>query len=117
MSLGPERERCVSAIVDLLVAGRYDELAHFCGGLRLSAEQLASAVAEHGCKLVQPPTSAQPPDFVRIDASVAEAWSVVVPLYTLEEGLSDLSLELTLERDPQTPPYGFRAEIDGLHVL
>ena len=41
------------------------------------------------------------------------AWSVTVPLYTLEDGLSDLTLELHLTR---SPAMGYAIEVDNLQV-
>jgi hypothetical protein len=40
-------------------------------------------------------------------------WSIVVPLWTLQEGRSDLSLEATA----QDLPSGPLITIDGIHVL
>jgi hypothetical protein len=117
MSVESARDQTVSLVVNLLVAGRYDELSRLGGGESLGAQELASAVAEYGRTLVPPPASRQPPDFIRITGTPTEAWSVVAPLYTQEEGLSDLSLELTLTRDPQALPYGYRIALDNLHVL
>ena len=53
-------------------------------------------------------------DVVAISASNPHRWSVVVPLWTVEEGRSDLSLELTLE---DSGKESYEVEIDDLHVL
>lgn len=53
-----------------------------------------------------------PIDAVRISGSNPPAWSVTASTYTEEEGLSDLSLELTLIKAGDD----FRVEIDNLHV-
>lgn len=49
-----------------------------------------------------------------IDGSEPQAYSVVAPLWTQEEGRSDLSLELTLV-DRFSGAYD--VEVDSLHVL
>jgi len=53
-------------------------------------------------------------DYVRIANATPAAWSVIVPLFSWEEGRSDLSLELTLRADGHGD---FAVELDSLHVL
>jgi hypothetical protein len=112
----PNRDRCVAEVVQLLVAGRYIELATLSQSVRLTATELESAVTGYGRTLVLPSGHAKSPDFVRVERVGPERWSVVAPLYTLEEGLSDLSLELTLVRDSGAK-FGYRVELDNLHVM
>jgi hypothetical protein len=40
-------------------------------------------------------------------------WSIIMPLWTAEEGRSDLSLELTLVENGETT----NVELDDIHVL
>jgi hypothetical protein len=42
-----------------------------------------------------------------------DRWAVVMPLWTSEEGMSDLSMEVTVTESPD----GISATIDNLHVL
>lgn len=70
---------------------------------------------DYGRHLVALPAAAfQEIDLVPILNSRPQQWSVVIPLWTKEEGPSDLSLELTMEDSP-APTYP--VEIDDLHVL
>ena len=105
----------VREIVALLARGDYYALEQLSSGVRLSASELAQAVREYPATLCQPPSPAAAPlDVVAVRGAVVPTWSVVVPLWTLEEGRSDLSLELTI-RHLEGAGYAF--EIDDLHVL
>ena len=102
-------------VLTLLAAQQYDRLQILCGGVRLSALELQRAVAEYGRTLIPPPTEAAGLiDYVEILDSQPRAWSVRVPVFTREEGRSDLTLELTL---CEAEAGGYLFELDGLHVL
>jgi hypothetical protein len=76
---------------------------------------LERVVREYGRHLVPLPLAAfQAIDVVSVADSYPQRWSVVIPLWSKEEGPSDLSLELTIEDSPE-PEY--RVDIDDLHVL
>jgi len=45
---------------------------------------------------------------------VPGAWAVLVPLWTREEGMSDLSMEATVV---ESPGGGVSVVIDNIHVL
>ncbi len=105
----------IRSILAQLAAGDYSELEQRCGGIRLSAKDLARAVADYGRHLVAPPRELDLElDVVAIRNADPPAWSVAVPLRTREEGRSDLTLELTIV---SAPPSAFRVELDNLHVL
>jgi hypothetical protein len=105
----------VRDILAQLAAGDYFALEQRCGGIRLSAEDLATAVTAYGRHLVSPPKDLDLElDVAAIRNADPPAWSVAVPLHTREEGRSDLTLELTIVA---APPSGFRVELDDLHVL
>ena len=53
-------------------------------------------------------------DSIPVQNAQPLAWSVVVPLFTREEGRSDLSLELTVT-ELQEGSVGI--QVDDLHVL
>ena len=104
----------VRHVVDLLAARDYPALERLSRGVRLSAAELAEAVREYGVTLLPLPRDSNAAvDFVRIRDAVPDEWSVVVRLYSREEGPSDLSLELTLRSDGHG---GFSVELDDLHV-
>lgn len=112
----PDRHRCVSHVVDLLIRRCYSEIEQLSKGKRLSASELEGAIAEYGGTLVHAPAGSTSVEFIRVELPGPECWRVDVDLYTQEEGRSDLTLQLTLERDRQEP-FGYRVEIDDLHVL
>lgn len=108
-------EAAVRLTVHLLVEKRYSDLEALTRCTRLTASEMESAVAAYGRTLVFPPDET----FRSLDAREIEAhpqnkkWSIVLPLWTKEEGQSDLALELTLEREVD----GTRIELDNIHVL
>ena len=110
--LTPPMREAVREVVDVLAAGRHDQLVSDGRAGRLTAEELDRAVREYGRTLVALPE---------------EAWALValyrledgsgvaleVPMWTTEEGRSDLTLSLTVsERDGAVA-----IEIDSLDVL
>lgn len=104
----------VSNIVDLLVLRKFDELESITKGNRLTALQLEDAVNGYGRTLVKlPPESIGLIDVVKVDSCGVDKWSIVSPLWTKEEGRSDLSIEITLIDDGDS----FITEIDDIHVL
>lgn len=107
--------RTIVYIVNLLVQGKYNELEVLSGGNRLSAEEIRQAVADYGRRLVLPPIdSLKHLDVVTIRHSDPVRWSANIDLWTVEEGRSDLTLELTLIDSPNDL---YSVEIDDLHVL
>jgi hypothetical protein len=90
----------------------------FCGSARrsrLTSQEVDAAVREYGRTVIAPPADAfRLLDVVAVTDSIPPRWSVVVPLWTEQEGRSDLSLEITVE-ETNGPDYA--VEIDDLHVL
>ncbi len=101
-------------IVKLLVAGKYIELEALTKGVRLSAPEMAKAVGSYGRQLVVPPDNAfRFLDAVEVRNMQPSRWSVTMPLWTQEEGRSDLSLEVTLIDRKQA----IEIELNDIHVL
>lgn len=104
----------VRQIVELLAAGEFSAVEALTNGIRLSASEIAKAIGHYGRHLVPPPEKAFGlMDVVEIQNAYPRRWSVTMPLWTREEGRSDLSLELTVigrEKD-------FGIELDDIHVL
>jgi hypothetical protein len=89
----------VRELVDLISEGRYADALKLCTISRLSEVDISNVIQRYGKTFV--PSSAdflQLLDVIAIDASSPQAWSIRAPLWTLEEGRSDLTLELTLDR-------------------
>jgi hypothetical protein len=109
-----ELQNTVWRIIELLVTGRYDDVCTMTKGIRLSAQEMRTAIQDYGRTLVIPPEDwFQTMNTVAVRDSSPTRWSVTVPLWTKEEGRSDLSLELTLIQRTN----GLEVELDDIHVL
>ena len=97
---------------DLLAARRYAELESICGGKRLSADDIAGAIRDYGCQVASAPEELDL-DVVKIESARNE-WSVNIPVFTWDEGKSDLTLEVTMTES--FAPL-CTVEIDNLHVM
>jgi hypothetical protein len=76
---------------------------------------MRNAVHEYPGTLVPlPPDSQRWLEVVPIDGGSAHSWSVTQPLFTAEEGRSDLSLLLTVVANSDG---GFLVQVDDIHVL
>jgi hypothetical protein len=104
----------VRSIVGMLVAGEWALLDRLTPGSPVSASDLRSAVIDYGRTLVIPPTAT----FAELDAIEVEGASprtldVRIPMWTVEEGRSDLQLVMTLK---EVAGGVWDAEVDGLYV-
>ena len=112
-------EPAVREVVALLAGGKYAAIERLTGGVRLTAADIRRAVKEYPHRPAVPPPELAPPlDVVEIRAKpgAPRAWSVDVGMWSVAEGRSDLTLQLTVRADP-TRPGGFAIEFDDLHVL
>jgi hypothetical protein len=101
-------------IVGCLARNECDLLVRRCAKSRLTASDLRAAIRDYGRTLVSPPPDAyQRLDAVQVQDAMVPTWSVRVPLWTEEEGRSDLTLELTITLGSERPSI----ELDDLHVL
>lgn len=104
----------VRKIVDLLVMGKFDAVAQACSKTRLTADDIRSVIDDYGRHLKPPPAGAYSKlDVIKITNATRPTWSVRVPLYTVEEGISDLTLELTVIEFGKS----VQIELDDIHVL
>jgi hypothetical protein len=107
-------EPVVRSVVDRLVNGEYADAVQSCSASRLTAGDLLEAVRDYGRTLIEPPPDAyRDLDVVAVRDSIHPTWSVRAPLWSREEGRSDLTLELTISREGNR----WDVEIDDLHVL
>jgi hypothetical protein len=103
----------VACVSSLLADQNYKALNKF--NSRMTANEIKKAIEDYGRTPVPlPKKGLSGVSVVEIKSSSPTRWSVWVPVYTKEEGMSDLTLELTLI-DSNTDLYGI--EIDDLHVL
>ena len=104
----------VRTIIRLLVRGDYEQAAAVTPGSRIGAEGLRGAILEYGRTLAEPgPGWWAFVDVVPIRHTPGMV-HVAAPLWTIEEGRSDLTLELWSREDL---PGLMHSEILDLHVL
>lgn len=107
--------RTLRYVVTLLVKEQYEELEKLTMGIRLQANHIKSAIQEYGRTLIMPPDSTYDKlDIIEIEGVKPVKWSVTFDLWTMEEGRSDLSLELTLINSDSEL---LGVELDNIHVL
>ena len=115
---GPEEmdalRGAVLHIAGLLATEDYQSVIQACSESRLSADDMRTAIDEYGGRLIPPPKDAYASlDTVRVTKAIVSTWSLRVPLYTAEEGRSDLTLELTIVQVNAS----LEVELDDIHVL
>lgn len=109
------RNEVVRKVIEFLAARNYRDLELLTASIRLTSEQIESAVRGYGCTVIPLPSDGVGLiDYVAIQDARPPAWSVYVPLFTQEEGRSDLSVDLTLI---ETEPSSFAIELNDLRVL
>jgi hypothetical protein len=100
-------------LVDDLVAGDYSAVRGDVRIGRLTEEELTRAIAAYGRRLVPLPRGAMDAMDVYPLDSLPGQFAVDVPLWTIEEGRSDLTLSLkVIDRDDFV-----MVSINDLHVL
>jgi len=113
-NMSEQSRQPIRSVIDHLVAGKFTELEMLTKGQRLSAPEIARAISVYGRRLVVPPDDAfKLMDVVEVRNFKPPQWSVNMPLWTEEEGRSDLSIGVTLISDGE----GFKIELDDIHVL
>lgn len=101
--------------VGLLEQEAYVELENLSQEVRLSAEEMKEAIRSYGRKVAPfPEAGYKELDVIEINGAIPRQWSVNVPLFTVSEGLSDLTLSITVI-ETNAPLY--KIEIDDIHVL
>lgn len=113
MALPEDFRAPIAGIVDALVQGDFDALDADRRSGRVGAAGLRRAVAEYGRTLVELPEDAYALAQAGPVTTRPGEWWIVVPMWTAEEGRSDLSLELSAIPTGE----GHRFEVRDLHVL
>jgi len=103
----------LNSLVHELVAGNYARLESDGRAGRLTARMLGQAVAEYGHILVDVPNEAFEVGRAYAIKGESLCWAVDLPLWTVDEGRSDLTLQVTA----RSTPDGVLMRIDDLHVL
>ena len=104
----------VSDVVDMLVRGDYDAVVERSNGERLTAAELEQAIADYGRTLQKPGSGWWDTVDVTPVGDGDDEFYVAAPLWTEEEGRSDLTLELSVAK---TDSGDYSIEVDDLHVL
>jgi hypothetical protein len=108
-------EVAVRVVIDLLERGQFAVLEQLTSGRRLSGDAMAAALAEYGRTLTSPgPEWWSLVVVTPIHERGGQRLHVAAPLWTVEEGRSDLTVEMTL-----TPSsfQTFDTELLDIHVL
>ena len=103
----------IRSLVETLVKGHFDQLERDGRSGRLSAHELKEALHAYGRTIITLPDEAFRLAEVHPVKGQHATWAVDVPLWTAEEGRSDLTLSLTVS-DSQD---GVQLAIDDLHTL
>ncbi len=109
----PELIAEIGRLVQDLAVGRYDLIIADGRGGRLTAPELERAIGEYGRTLVALPSEGLRLVDVFPRVNDPTTLAVDVPLWTREEGRSDLTLSLTAVHTPG----GYRLTIEDVHVL
>jgi hypothetical protein len=105
-------ENTVRYVYTLLLSKNYEDLEIFTNSNRLRADEIKESVEEYGRQLIPYPEKIEL-DVIEVSGSSPQEWNVVAPIYTVEEGISDLSIELSLEENDE--PI-FKTELDNIRV-
>jgi hypothetical protein len=108
-------KKTVEAVLKFVVAQDYEGLLCMAPDSRVTATEIKKAIAEYRCRPVMPAAPIEELlDIVEVEGSSLKSWSVNLPLWTNEEGRSDLTLEM---RFIESEAAIYAVEIDDLHVL
>ncbi|WP_444679602.1 DUF7668 domain-containing protein [Halomonas sp. E19] len=115
MELEPKVKAAVKHVVKLLADHDYDGLVEFTKGVRLPKTEIEYAIDDYGCEVVMPPDYIfDELDVIEVEGGSQNEWSVRLPLWTEEEGRSDLSVELSVI---DAGEKGLVVELDNIIVF
>ncbi|KFA86825.1 hypothetical protein Q664_51475 [Archangium violaceum Cb vi76] len=103
----------VRRLIEDLAAGRYAAIAADGRAGRLTEAELRTAVEQYGRTLVPMPSDGERLVAIHEQTSQPDAVTLDVPLWTREEGRSDLTLSVTAIKQGEA----YTVEVDDLHVL
>lgn len=104
----------VRQMIAWLVAGDFESIVKMTQGVRMSSVEIKTAIQDYGRTLSIPPESAFGfMSSVEAQGTKVPQFSVHMPLWTREEGRSDLTMELTIK----FPDEDTAVELDDIHVL
>lgn len=107
-------EAILREILDLIALGRYSDALAIHKHSRLTSSDLRNAIRDYPFDLTICPANAfDLASIVEIPGTINPQWSIAIPMWTKQEGRSDLTLEVSVTREG--PKY--IVELDDLHVL
>jgi hypothetical protein len=112
MKLEPELFEAVRRIVAALVAGRYAAVVANGQGGRVSESEMDARISEYGRTLVPLPDEAMATIDMYPQDGNPDEFAMDVPLWTQEEGRSDLTMLVRVRRQGGS----YHVEIDDLLV-
>lgn len=102
-------------VIQMLVNEEYDALVKYTNGKRLPKEEIEYTIGDYGCTIITPPDSVYDElDVIEVDNPAQREWSVRAPLWTREEGRSDLGIELSILEENKED---LRVELDNIIVF
>jgi len=105
----------ISALSELLAQQDYESFCGFARNSRLTPGGVSRVIRKYRRHLIPLPDVAyKKMEVVPISESIPQRWTVIVPLWTKEEGRSDLSLDITLQNSIGKT---YTVDINDLHVL
>ena len=111
----PKLIRTIRLVIELLVSKNYDGIETLTLSRRLTSQEMREVVQDYGVTLIFPPDGVlENPDVIEVRGATPRELDVRVGLWTLEEGQSDLTLEMTLTESENEI---YDVQIDGIHVL
>ena len=109
-------ETAVRHFMTLIVEDRYSEIVNWTNGRWYSESAVVEVIAGYPATPITPPETFYEDliDAVEMEDREEPSWNVVFPLWTREEGRSDLSVELTCVIGDE--PVCVSVEINAIHV-
>jgi len=108
-------EKSIFPLLASMTRGDYDAAIASVARSRLTSSDMREVLDEYPFKLIRHDVPLESLfDVVSIGAASKPSWSVNLPLWTAEEGRSDLTLQLTVVDSGRE---FYEIELDDLHVL
>lgn len=107
-------QRVTLTVANLIADGNYAGVVQACSSSRLTEAAIQGVIRDYGRTVVRLPANySDYLDVVAVKGRSNPTWSIRAPLWTLEEGRSDLTLELTVVDEVGGPTV----ELDDLKVM
>ena len=103
-------------VIHFIAVADYAGLIRFSSSSRLNTDDIQKVISDYGRTPTDPESiSFQSLDIIEQTDSTPPRWSINCPIFTQEEGPSDLTLQMTFIDGSASDHYS--VELDDLHVL